>query len=280
MGISYKKAGKAVMSSGKENIGILVVLYNKPAEESETLRTLKETDGCTVLVLDNSTQLYSSEEYCKKRGFFYHRFGENKGLSKAYNYGALRLKDSCAAICIFDDDTSVAPEYLQAVREALKGCSQNHIFLPLIYDQEGLLSPSRFQGNESLRASDPEQISREEITGINTGCCITSDVFEKVSYDEKLFLDFVDHRFIAQAKKRDVRISLLPIRLKQDFSDQSRQPLKSAVSRFSVYSRDCLRFYQADKGYALKRIFLRCIKLTVKYHSFRFLPAAFKSIAG
>lgn len=259
-------------------IGILVVLYNKPASESETLKTLRHTESHRVLVLDNSTGEYESESYCRERGFDYFRFGENRGLSRAYNFGIDRLKGEVEAICIFDDDTAVPPEYLEAAEQVIASHPQNHIFLPLVYDTAGLLSPSRFQGNDSLRAESAEEIPPAEITGINTGCLITIDLFDRLRYDESLFLDFVDHRFLADAKRRGAKIKILPIRLRQDFSDQGRQSLRAAAARFAIYAKDCRSFYREDSGYARKRIFLRCGKLTVKYRSLRFLPILFKNL--
>ena len=104
---------------------VIVVIYNRSLEESETAEALarfalRSTD---VLVYDNSEMDYGNAGICAARGWHYLGGLGNVGLSRAYNRCIEELDAASfrGLVCLFDDDTELAPGYFKAMADAL-GC--------------------------------------------------------------------------------------------------------------------------------------------------------------
>lgn len=254
-----------------QDIYAVVVICNRKAEDSETLNCFKKTTGIRILVADNSTAEFNIEQYCREYGYAYLNMGGNKGLSQAYNKAVAVIGSTAGVVCMFDDDTLLTQDYFDVVGKNFAKYPQASIFLPTIEDEKGLLSPSCFDGLEVKRAGKKHPITDENITGINTGMAITLDVFQKINYDEALFLDYVDHLLIKQAKACGIAVRRIETSLFQNFSDNQKQPLENAQKRFRIYQKDFCVFYRDHLGFAKKKCFLRAVKLCLKYRSTSFI---------
>ncbi len=256
-----------------KKIYAIIVLYNKDLEESVTYNCLKEIKEINIIVCDNSTEdrfsknLNSADiDYINMRG--------NKGLSKAYNQAIDTIREKEGIVCLFDDDTNVNQEYFEKIRDILYRDDISDIYLPLVYDKVGLLSPSYMEGVRSKRISDINNINLEKISGINSGMAINLSVFKDYKYDEGYFLDSVDHNFIRDMKKRSKKIEILnDVRIEQNFFMNEKSTMDKSLKRFEIYKKDFRRFCNtsAKDRFIGELILLRQrISLFLKYKSIIF----------
>jgi len=220
----------------------LVVIYNKSCADSTSCQCLQDFKGINVIIADNSTVINDNKEYAESRGWKYVSMGGNKGLSKAYNRGIMLVDKPNAIVCLFDDDTEISSDYFDLLTAKAVQEPDTKIFLPCVYDEIGLLSPSIIDGLAVRRVSSVDIIMPEHINGINSGMAIRADVFENYYFDERYFLDYIDHAFLRDMKRMGHRISFFNARLKQSFFDNSCVDIKSAINRFKIFRRDFKRF--------------------------------------
>ena len=218
---------------------VLLVIYNQNGSDSPACEVLRTRDGIGVLMVDNSTSDYHNEEYCKKADFSYLSMQGNKGLSKAYNRGIRYLKEYTNAthVILLDDDTSLGDDYFAVLQEAIEKHPQAEIFLPLVKDEVGLLSPCAISGYSVHRVASAEELTGSTITGINSGMALALTLFEDYSYNEDYFLDYIDHAFLRDMKQRGKQIQVIDTTLQQRFSGNVANPA-AALSRFELFKRD------------------------------------------
>lgn len=254
----------------QEQYGI-IVLYNKSVDESVTYNCLKKYDNLKVIVCDNSTKSFNNKIKVESDQFIYIDMHGNKGLSIAYN----RALDSIEKInpkmegyvMLFDDDTFIPEEYFSKMTEAINK-KKADIFLPIVKDEIGILSPSVMKKYYCHRA--PENvwsIKKQEICGINSGMCIKLSAFTTYRYNEKIFLDYVDHNFIRDMRKKNKKVEIVNTQINQKFSSNTHNK-KAELSRFKIFKKDLNVFYEHGFGnrffyyYVITR---RKMQLTRKY---------------
>ena len=221
----------------------LLVIYQKNGEQSAACESLRRAGNLNVLVVDNSEQDFDNEAYCRERGWQYLRMPGNSGLSKAYNAGIDRLRGVADYVILLDDDTTLGKAYIGALHYAVCISPETRIFLPTVRDRAGLLSPCRVPRFGVHRASDPNNIPQDEISGINSGMAIAMSIFDDYRYDERYFLDFIDHAFLREMRSRGEPIGLLDVELTQRFSGSDSGTRESALKRFKSYRKDCRIYY-------------------------------------
>jgi GT2 family glycosyltransferase len=252
----------------------LVVIYNKPCENSPVCRKLQEINNIVVVVVDNSTVQTTNAEFASQRGWIYINMGGNFGLSKAYNRGIESVKENDAIICLFDDDTQVDEEYFDLLMKKAMEEPNTKVFLPMVYDEIGLLSPSVINGLIVSRVTDASKISSENINGINSGMAIRRGVFDNYRYDETYFLDYIDHAFIRDMKRRGVSISIFDAQLKQAFFANSDADVAAVIRRFKIFKKDFKHFCEETsegRRYYSKEISEQKKAMFLKYKDIRLL---------
>lgn len=261
-----------------EPIFAVVVVYNKKCTDSITCRNLLQISDIPirVLIYDNSTKDFDNRSYCDKMGWTYLGGEGNNGLSIAYN----RCVDTAMAqggngwICLFDDDTQISVDYFRKLHQATE-TSNSAIFVPMIYSGKALLSPCILTSwnNTQLFASEEEllQYTGQDLTAINSGMAIRLPVFDTYRYDENIFLDGIDHKFIRDMTARGEHIHVLPYRCLHEFSGHSRPQLDGAKKRFEIFAKDQAYIFRQNK---LKYCYLvgkRAAKLSVQYKNTFFI---------
>ncbi len=244
----------------------VVVIYNKSIEESKTLNSIRDM-GFYIIVVDNSIN-QENRVYCEENNFHYIGNDKNIGLSKSYNKAIDFLSGKDGYICIFDDDSIVSKDYLFKLKSSIY--KNSTVFLPIIKDDIGLLSPSIIRDGVVLRAKNAEDINMSEITGINTGMAINLSFFSNYRYDEKYFLDYIDHNFLRDVKARGGSISLLDSEITPDFSDNVTMSKRAAKTRFQIFKNDFSHFCGKNRALYCKTILKRRLKLTLKHKSLIF----------
>jgi len=226
----------------------ILVVYNRKLEETEGFETLKAHKEITAVVCDNSTTDLGNREAAEANGAFYIDMEGNKGLSRAYNKALdliERIDPAMAGVVIFMDDDTFFPEHYFEEVEYKCAAYPAQIFLPVVVDQRGILSPFLLRKNRIARTNDPAAIREEELGAINSGMAVRLDVFRTYRYDERLFLDYIDHAFMRDMHRQKRPMAILDAELKQDFSANSDSKEKAAA-RFRNLAKDAAVYYGAS----------------------------------
>lgn len=264
------------MSKMPDLFGIIVI-YNKNVRDSITYQCLKKQDDLQVVVCDNSTQNFDNKNIVENDGFYYVNMHGNAGLSKAYN-AALDAISSVnegmkGYVSLFDDDTFIPDIYFSKLRSEIR-TKKSDIFLPIVKDEVGILSPSVMRKYYCHRA--PENVwavKQDELCGINSGMAIRLRIFKKYRYNEKIFLDYVDHNFLRDMRKRHCRVSIMDVEIRQTFSSNIRNKEKELI-RFKIFKKDINEFYRGgfwNRFFFYYVITRRKMQLTRKYRDPRIM---------
>ena len=258
-------------------IGAVVVVYNTGCADSLTCRGLLQAGAQvdTVVICDNSTRDFGNAAFCREQGWVYLGGNGNVGISKAYNAAIHRLKAlGSQVVCLFDDDTQLDSEYFTVLQTQLKK-SDHSVFVPLIYSGSHLLSPSRLEPGMRIRTfADADQALAyrgEDITAINSCMAIRLSVFDSYRYDENIFLDGVDHHFMADMREKGHRTCVIPYRCNHEFSGDMKQTPDAAGIRFRIFAKDYRYILRNEKWGYLRFVGKRMLRLTLQHRSLRFL---------
>ncbi|MRX82335.1 glycosyltransferase [Eggerthella sp. HF-4214] len=249
---------------------VVLVLYNRPLACAEALPTLLQ-DECLnrIIVCDNSSSeeiaYGNSIEASSIPSITYVGMGGNKGLSKAYNR-ALDLLES-DYVCMLDHDTKVPPRYLTRISRWTT--RRGDVFVPIVRCGDRIISPCN-KGRFRFKQVEALDRLREGFSAINSGMVVRSSVFDRYRYDEELFLDMVDHRFMDDMRARSARVVVMDdLALEQDFS-RNAHALESEQARYLTFKSDSRRFYSEGldkKVFCELRLLYRKISLSIKYRT-------------
>lgn len=248
----------------------VIVLYNKSYKDSVTFNSISKHASIQIIICDNSTSDLHNE-LCNNLGnVTYVNMGGNKGLPIAYNKALDLIGNQAGIICWFDDDTTIPDEYFDLVKRYFISPDLD-IALPVVLDEVGMLSPCILKGNYCHRAKDISVIG-PNISGINSGLSVNLSVYRDYRYDENMFLDFVDHAFFREMKRRHKKIIVMQDNvLYQRFAANSNSK-EAAIIRFKILKKDLRYFY---KNTAFSRLYYyyiimrRKAKLVLKYKSLK-----------
>lgn len=255
-----------------QNLFGIIVIYNKNVNDSVTYECLKKQKNLRIIVCDNSTTDYDNEKIVERDGGHYINMNGNAGLSKAYNkaldYIQYKNPHMQGCIMLFDDDTFIPDDYFKKMLQAIKN-GRADIYLPIVQDEIGVLSPSIMKKYYCHRAWNGNvwKIKNNEICGINSGMAISLNIFKRYRYSEEIFLDYVDHNFLRDMRKYHRKIEIVRTYIQQTFSSNMHDKEKE-LARLDVFKKDIDVFYK--KGFG-NRIFFhytmlrRKMKLVLKY---------------
>ena len=253
-----------------KNYYAIVVVYNCSYKDSTIYKSLKNQHDAEVIVCDNSIKDYGNCDFTAEIGCKYVNMQGNKGLPKAYNAAIDIIQDKNGVVCLFDDDTTVPEDYFKKLDMHFIN-SDYDIILPVVFDENGLLSPSIMRGDIIQKAKSLDELCDGKITGINSGMAIDLKVFVSYRYDDNLFLDFVDHAFIRDMTTAGKKIAIAKdIILNQKLSVNVYDKL-SEIIRFKIAKNDIKYFYNEKLCSYLFVILKRRIKLCLKYKTLSFL---------
>ena len=254
-------------------ISVLIVACNEAIDNIALLQlALRALQVGQVVICDNSECDYGNAKRAETLNVTYVAMNGNQGLPKAYNAGVAHCTGD--VVCIFDDDTAVDASYFEAVEKAYCSADDWSIALPIVKAGDEILSPCHFDGYRA-RPIDPSHIGRlSDLSGINSGMAVKRELYAHMQYDQDLFLDLVDHRFILDARATGAKVIILSDTvLHQQYSLQT-DSKDAALNRFRIFSRDAVCFYSTSlrhRIYCRTMLALRALKLSAKYHDARFL---------
>lgn len=232
----------------KPVLGVVVVLYNRALSSIPATAVATSLGGDAFVrwvVVDNSDHPAADASVVAERSHVaYVAMGGNRGISAAFNQGVEHLGDGVDYVLFLDQDTGGIDDYVRAIRARI-GSWSGDILMPLVTSDALILSPCRRLGPwyRPMRRTGrrPRQYSC-----INSGMVVRRSIFDRIAFDEALFLDYVDHRFILDATAAGATLEpALDLRLEQDYSRMSDTAAQAHV-RVGIFSRDVRRFYDGN----------------------------------
>lgn len=239
----------------------IVVLYNTSINESVTISNLSKihSHNIKIIAVDNSTIGNNNASIADEKKYIYLDMHGNVGLSKAYNHALDYLSNKEGVVIWFDDDTNVTQEYFDVLEESVNRLQTFDIFVPVIQGQDGhYWSPNEahFFRNKQLK-SQYQVIDADKINAINSCTAVRLSVYSNYRYDERLFLDQVDHKFFQDQRSMKRNIHILDTVIHHHFSTKSKMSNIEAVkTRYSIMIPDFLMYSKLSN-----KLFLGTIKV-------------------
>ena len=180
-----------------KKIGGCVVLYNPDIRVLDNIATYK-THIDLLLIVDNSPEqnlaLINKIEKLH-RETIYKWMGENKGMAIALNTACeIAIQNNCDWLLTMDQDSKFKEgEFLQLANSVED--------IVALYSNTGIISPYHHIHDQidSRKDVDFQPIS----STMTSGNLLNLEVFKAVSgFEEKLFIDFVDHEYCLRLRKR------------------------------------------------------------------------------
>lgn len=225
---------------------VILVVYQKKLADCELGRALPEVmpKDALVCVYDNSECDFGNREFCMQHGWIYLTEGKNNGLSVAYRscVDHLLAFGFDGWISIFDDDTQICSDYFPALQRAILENPECGLFFPILYSGNAIVSPQIIPHNQHAQffASKQEcfDYAGKDLFAFNSGMAVCSKVYERIRYDERLFLDGVDYSFLRDCYKNGFCAMAFDAEMEHGFSGLQQHELESALNRFKYYARD------------------------------------------
>jgi len=264
------------------NLYVIVVMYNESCGKSISCKALLDIRlPFNVIVVDNSTIPNKNNELCQANKWEYISMDGNKGISKAYNKGVSSIPIKDYWVVIMDQDTYINSDYFKRLNELIISRPQVWLKVPIVKDEKQYLSPSLIKKYSVKRIKSIEEIKESKnITAINSGMAVYCKVFEKIKYDERFFLDYIDHKFIQEYKSKiNGDIDIIDSTLKQSFSDDEHDNIIGDKTRFRIYLYDFKLFCGRKIGgriYYGMKVLYRALKLSMIYKDFVFISMVIK----
>jgi len=269
-------------------IFILVVLYNKSLETSETLKGLLENAyllkkmNALVFIWDNSPMpvLTQTDLNLIEQNFFfqYHHCASNKPLAKIYNEIIEKLleSDKYKYFIVFDHDSNVSGNYFEELNNIVQLDKEIDIIRPLAINNGIIISPAKLffiRGNYFRNI--PNGLYNGKLLAVNSGMAISMSFISKTNfrYDKRLMSYGTDNFLMNFANQRNAKYYIMKASFLHgynfyDFTDtqkkaklfsQIKQANKIAFS-LNIWQSIMIRLYN----------FFSSFKNAAKYKSFKF----------
>lgn len=268
-----------------ENISILfvIVLYKQRLNESLAYQCVKKQleEGkhidLQIYVHDNSC-----EEYCYANlpeYVHYYNDMKNSGLSRAYNNAAKYAFDNGLNwMILLDQDTYLPEDFVKNYVKTIRNYPAIQLFSSLVEigNKEIYLSPAKY-GIKKINPTYKSYIGIQSLYNvgvINSGLCVNIGLFIRAKgYDENVYLDFSDFRFIEKVRVIHPNIFIVNQILIQDFSGTEKNKIKQ-LARFGIYC-DCAKSYP-KRNYKdiiefMTLVLGRSILLAYRFRSLKFI---------
>lgn len=263
-----------------KDIFAVLVLYKCTIEESETFQSLNISltninATLDILVYDNSPGAsYCNKKFDKGRmKVTYINDTSNSGVSKAYNVGAeiaggLKKK----WLLILDQDTIFPLEAIKKYQE--QTASNCPVHAPVLSTGNGYLSPCKYTFGRG-RAINSYQVGVNSFRNrslLNSGLMISLALYNEIGgYNESIPLDFSDHYFVNEIKKRYKYFNVLDVVCKHALSS-AETDLNKILIRFKYYLIGAREYIRCNRSFPVLVVsFARTMKLTIRFKTSTFL---------
>lgn len=184
----------------------VIISYNPPEDILGNIEALRSQVKCLVVVDNGSapqklTMLRNAQrEYC----FELVEKGQNLGIAAALNVGVQEgSKRGCDWVACFDHDSTVGPGYIDCMLQAFAhdpGSTKVGLVCPVWIDKDSGITMPVSRSKDGLILS-----------AMTSGSLIPLGTFESVgTFNELLFMDYVDIEFCLRARRAGYRIIQSP----------------------------------------------------------------------
>ncbi|MGO5246029.1 glycosyltransferase [Prevotella sp. LCP21S3_D2] len=258
----------------------VLVLYHCKLQESRTYKTLG-TNNEHLLVFDNSENPQNITSIAPEAIYIHNE--SNIGLSACYNRAAKYAKDHDYEWLLFlDQDTDFTEVAISDYLKAIERNPSCKMFAPMVKCGDYTMSPTSIKFHFATLTKNSYQgiLDLASMSIINSGMCVSVNAFEECGgYNEKVFLDYSDHEFLRRFKKKNSEAYILPFSLRQDFSAQSDDWMKS-LKRFDLFCmslKGCEKQTFGDRCSFLFVVSKRACSLSLRNLSLKPFVVLFKS---
>lgn len=262
----------------------ILVIYGCEATEAEAMQTLfagHEEQLRHLFVYDNSPSPHTPPEGVAQ----YVHDPSNGGLGRAYNT-ACRFAESNGYewLMLLDQDTTFPPDAIEKYQDAIATHAETDMIAPRHMVAGGkYLSPTHYRMKASnLQDSAPTgTVAFTKACPINSGLLVSVKSFIKAGgYDEPVWLDFSDIRFIEKYRKHYSSFYVVPdLICRQNYSGLDKDPEK-VFRRFCIYLQ-CAAAYPRDSWTDTLALTLTTLRPTLSYtlrqRTLRYLKAYLRS---
>ena len=220
---------------------IVIVLYKTKFHESTTITTLSKNilPNSKLVIWDNGPIAVSDVDIAEIKKMFpvveYQHTPENISLAKIYN-SVFRNNLQYDFFLIFDQDTTLTADYFTKLQEAIIQFPHINLFLPLIYNDNQIVSPGDFliyKGKYWQEKHTGLVIAKNRLA-VASGMAIRMNYLENIMnpFDERLKLYGIDSQFILEYGKRNKYFYVLDYVLNHNLSAFTRESPYLKASRF------------------------------------------------
>lgn len=226
---------------------ILFVIYNKEIIKNKIFDiTSKDVN---FIVFDNSNNIFianRNKKFANENNYLYYSFGNNVGLSKAYNLIIKEVLKDEDYLLILDDDTNLDDKYVNIVLNRIKE-SSSLVFSPINVNKSdnSIDSPKLFIDSRLLKSINVELNDKDKnfYNSINNGTVISKKVFDIIGlYDENLFVYFTDAYFYSMLFINNIKTEIIDYKNICDFSIRSSDH-KDLKKSLKAIKKDAYVFY-------------------------------------
>ena len=143
-----------------------------------------------VIIVDNCSRNFSDykQVICPFENVTFMRLEKNEGIAFALNFGLDYCIGKCKWFISLDQDSCASPDMVDKLLMIAE--SKDGIIAPLIVDRN------------SVEEKGVDYTHLDSVTAITSGCLNNVEILKKVGgFDNKLFIDFVDHEICLRLKK-------------------------------------------------------------------------------
>ncbi len=224
-------------------ISIVVVLYKKSLEESETLHTLLKILDTknNLLVFDNSPYRQYKNDCFEFHNFSVQYFHDptNPGLSDAYNK-ALRIANTIKTkwLLLLDQDTTLTDEYINEIIGLDSASFDDNCvaIMPhvLSLNKKHIIAPRKLGlGMMTKEIVVKNRVVSTQITGINSGTLLRIEYLNKINgFSTSYSLDMLDHWYFRKIFQDSYCVFVLNTAIYQDLSVQGDYEKAISFSRY------------------------------------------------
>ena len=178
--------------------GVGISLYNPDDKAVAYLNSLK-TIFSEIYVYDN-TKDNTRYVACIDKSYEYSHTGENRGLSKGFNWFLDKSNsDNLDYLLILDQDSCYDIELIQNLMKEIEGFG---------IDNKVAIRACNAKAQNIVDVDLPSEIVHTVEKVISSGSFLCIDVITKngLRYDENLFVDYVDHDFCKSILSKNLKI--------------------------------------------------------------------------
>lgn len=257
-----------------EELLIVIVIFEKNPLETSAFQSLNSIrEKASLMIYDNSF-LPSQVEV---ENTIYLHDSSNPGVSKAYNIASTFAKSRDKKwLMLVDQDTQFPDCFFEKYQMAINAFPDIQIFVPLLTDYVGLVSPFTFRygKGDRIKIPDPGVYDLSKFRFMNSGLVVATEAFEAVDgYDERFPLDHSDIVFTDRLTQFYGYFIIVDVQCHHQFSGNDRIP---SIRRFNIFCQAALLYKKTvSMNVPLYWVLLpRAIKLSLQTRNFQFFKVA------